>query len=282
VRLASVPPVALRWPDAQAPKRATVVARGVYRYVSVYGHQLGTSSSRRRTVSARRWRGAGADRNAPLGLRAHVGRTPRRWVGYQGNFEVDRVCRCATAKAPCNSCLPAGRLARRRESPSRTPLQPAQRPPASNVQRADFALDLLQSAIAIDFQHAASAPNRDGPYRVGARVPRRAIAPRCPDTGRQDQPSRIRGWSIHDRRDPSNDVSWERGQGLDRRAYDRVPGIAVPVPTTMFRDGSRPRRRRDLGRRDLRELPALRDERKGVSRKSSKFEGRSSKFEVRS
>lgn len=221
---------------AQAPKTVDVVAR-VFAYAADYGAQLANVVVEE-TYRQRAPRASGADQERTL--RSDYALTwaggPDGWVGYRDTFEVDglavrdreeRLQRLLESGA-------TGQAARIAEQNARFNLRNDLLPRTVNVPT--FALDLLQPRYRDRFSaRRVGSEALDGKtaWLVEFRERDRPTIVRTPE-GR-DQPSRIEALvdpvtgEIH-----RTTVSWERVKGSIVVAYDRVPGISVPVPIAMF------------------------------------------------
>ena len=222
--------------SAQAPKMDDVVAR-VFAYVAGYGAQLANvvveESYWQRAPSA-----SGNDQSRTLrsdyALTWAGGR--EGWVGYRDTFEIDGLA-VRDREERLRGLLESGatgQAARIAEQNARFNLRNDLLPRTVNVPT--FALDLLQPRYRDRFSaRRVGSEIVDGKtaWLIEFRERDRPTIVRTPE-GR-DQPSRIEALV-----DPATGevhrttVSWERVKGSIIVAYDRVPGIAVPVPITMF------------------------------------------------
>jgi hypothetical protein len=220
---------------AQAPKPDDVVAR-VYRYASDYGAELAN------VVAEEIYRQRAPQARGPARIRTlrsdyaltWVGRDG--WVGYRDTFEVDGLA-VRDRQERLQQLLASGatgQAARIAEQNARFNLRNDLLP--RNINVPTFALDLLQSRYRDRFsaRRTGAEPLNGGTgWVLEFRERDRPTIVRTPD-GR-DQPSRIEALidpltgEIH-----RTTVSWERVKGSIVVAYDRVPGIGVPVPIAMF------------------------------------------------
>ena len=230
--------VSLAWLNAgaQAPKIDEVMAR-VFAYVADYGAQLANvvveETYRQR---APRVRGPAQVRT----LRSDYALTwlgpGDGWVGYRDTFEVDGLAvrgREERLRGLLESGA-TGQAARIAEQNARFNLRNDLLPRTVNLPT--FALDLLQPRYRARFSaRRVGSEALDGRtvWRVEFRERDRPTIVRTPEGG--DQPSRIEALvdpatgEIH-----QTTLSWERVKGSIVVAYERVPGISVPVPVTMF------------------------------------------------
>lgn len=236
MKLAVVLVALLTLAAAQAPKPDEVVAR-VYRYASDYGGELAN------VVAEETYRQRAPQARGPERLRTLRSDYALTWVGpreglvwYRDTFEVDGLA-VRDRGERLQQLLAGGatgQAARIAEQNSRFNLRNDLLP--RNINVPTFALDLLQSRYRDRFSTrrigAEPLTDRTG-WVLEFRERARPTIVRTPD-GR-DQPSRIEALvdpltgEIH-----RTTVSWERVKGSVIVAYDRVPGIAVPVPITMF------------------------------------------------
>jgi hypothetical protein len=209
----------------------------VFRYVSEYGTQL------ENVVVEETYR-----QRAPQSFGHVRARTVRSdyaltyvsdrdgWVGYRDTFEVDGIA-VRDREQRLQRLLASGatgQAARIAEQNARFNLGSDLLP--RNVNVPTFALDLLQaryrSRFSVRHTGSESASGRSA-WVLEFRERDRPTIVRTPD-GR-DQPSRIEALV-----DPLSGeilrtaVSWEKVKGSIVVAYDRVPGISVAVPISMF------------------------------------------------
>lgn len=221
---------------AQAPSTEDVVAR-VLAYVADYGAQVDNVVVEE-TYRQRAPRPRGPDQTRTL--RSDYALTwagPREgWVGYRDTFEVDGLP-VRDREQRLRGLLESGatgQAARIAEQNARFNLRSDLLPRTVNVPT--FALDLLQPRYRERFSArrvgSEALAGRTG-WVIEFRERDRPTIVRTPE-GR-DQPSRIEllvdpaTGEVH-----RTTISWERVKGSIVVAYDRVPGIAVPVPITMF------------------------------------------------
>jgi hypothetical protein len=220
---------------AQAPKPDEVVAR-VFSYVSGYGAQLANVVAEE-TYRQRLPRAGGTTRTRTLrsdyALTWVSGRDG--WVGYRDTFEVDGIA-VRDREARLQRLLASGatdQAARIAEQNARFNLGNDVLP--RNVNVPTFALDLLQLRYRERFSTRQAGRQPVGgrsAWVLEFRERDRPTIVRTPDG--KDQPSRIEVVA-----DPltgeiyRTSVSWERVKGSIVVGYDRVPGIAVPVPISM-------------------------------------------------
>ena len=236
MRLVAVVIAVLAVAGEQAPRHEEVVDR-VYRYVAGYGSRLAN------VVVEETYR-----QRVPQAIASARTRTLRSdyaltwvndrdgWVGYRDTFEVDgipvrdreeRLERLLATGA-------TGQAARIAEQNARFNL--GNNLLSRNVNVPTFALELLQPRYRRRFSSRSTGRepvgDRSG-WLLEFRERDRPTIVRTPE-GR-DQPSRIEALV-----DPSTGeiyrttVSWERVKGAIVVTYDRVPGLAVPVPINMF------------------------------------------------